>query len=266
MNRVYRYGCCLALALGLALPPFPAGAAAAGYFPWTCRKNPVTGGSQPSDPRHELQGEWISTFDPQRVLDLRGGSFSLQGTGGNLAGSVVETGPSLAFTDREGNACSVLWQLLGDGRLAINSGEDLYHRRGEPAVPTVVVRQYGSEDCRFTVTIPGRLPVEEVEDGVRIISMEKDAAMQILSGRPDVAPDKLARAICSELRGTDFRAVGDGKDAFMFTASPRGVDMLQYVAIENGQYLHISLMGNYASLMSYLRQVKVVPPADLIPR
>ncbi|MDO5538002.1 MAG: hypothetical protein Q4F72_10795 [Desulfovibrionaceae bacterium] len=251
--------------LACLLLPAPADAAP-NYFPWTCRKVPVTAGAEPSAPQADLQGEWISTFDPARVLDIRDKTFSLQGTGGNLKGSAVETGPSLLLTDQHGTDCSVIWQLLGDGRLSINSGEDLFHRRGEPAVPITSVRQFGSPDCRFTVTLPGVLPVEEIENGVRIWSMEKDAAMMILSGTDDAEPEKFASAICRQLDGRDFKAVDEEKKAFTFTATVHGIPMLQYVAKEEHQYLHVSLMGQYNKLMSYLRTVKMVPMEDLVPR
>ena len=142
-------------------------------FPWTCRslpKKPADGPLmtfRPVVPHRELQGEWISSLEPRRLLDIREEHFSLQGTGRNLKGTIQEEGPQLTLTLEDGTQCRVHWQLLGDGRLALNSGQDLLHRRGEPALPTTTVRTFGNEQCRFTVTLPGVLPMEEAEDGVR---------------------------------------------------------------------------------------------------
>ncbi len=260
--RLFLRAACLIVAASTICLLLPESATAAGYFPWTCRQEAVTGGAAAGDSQMDLRGEWISSFDPKRVLDIRERRFSLQGTGGNLAGPLVEHGPSLILTDREGNTCIVLWQLLGDGRLAINSGEDMYHRRGDPALPVITVRQYGSSDCRFTITLPERIPVEEVQDGVRVFSVEKDTAMQILSGKTTLDAEAFARAICDQLKGSDFRSSDDENNAFLFTATVRGIPMLQYIAMDKDQYLHVSLMGDYAKLMSYLKTVKIMPPRE----
>ena len=261
-----------ALLLGL-VALHPAGEARARDlpFPWACREE--AGQAPLLAPNGELQGEWISSFEPARVLDIIQDRFSLQGTGNNLRGSVAEAGPELVFTLDGGQSCRVLWQLLGDGRLGINSGQDLMHRRGEPAIPVTTVRQYGNRDCRFTLALPGVLPVEEIEDGVRVSTVEKDAAMQVLSGTTDKSCREFAEAVASQLGSEDFRAMesllqetvdGDGQspgenETYVFTATVRGIPIMQYIACQRNQYLHVSLMGQYNKLVSYLRQVKIVP-------
>ena len=231
----------------------------ADLFPWTCRQKTMT--SMRTQPDKELEGEWISSLEPSRVLDIRDGRFSLQGTGRNLRGTVTQEGPELVFTLDDQLSCRVIWQLLGDGRLAINSGQDLLHRRGEPAIPTTSVRQFGHKDCRFTVTVPSVLPMEETEDGVRIMSIEKDAAMQILSGVTDKSCHDFAKAIATALGSTDFQAVDKDANAYTFTATVRGIPMMQYIVMEGKQYLHVSLMGQYNKLVSYLKYVHIVDTA-----
>ncbi|HIW01617.1 MAG TPA: hypothetical protein H9894_10605 [Candidatus Desulfovibrio intestinipullorum] len=237
-------------------------------FPWTCRslpKAPADGPLmtfRPVVPHRELQGEWISSLEPRRLLDIREEHFSLQGTGRNLRGTIQEEGPQLTLTLEDGTQCRVHWQLLGDGRLALNSGQDLLHRRGEPALPTTTVRTFGNEQCRFTVTLPGVLPMEEAEDGVRIYSVERDAAMQILSGVTSKSAHDFAKAIATQLGSTDFKPVDNEQNAYTFTATVHNIPILQYIVKEGKQYLHISLMGQYNKLVSYLKYVKIVPPKD----
>lgn len=233
---------------------------AADLFPWTCRARTMA--SPPTQPDKELDGEWISSLEPSRVLDIRDGRFSLQGTGRNLRGTVTQEGPELVFTLEDQLSCRVMWQLLGDGRLAINSGLDLMHRRGEPAIPTTTVRQFGHKDCRFTVTVPSVLPMVETEDGVRIMTPEKDAAMQILSGVTDKSCHDFARAIATALGSTDLQAADSDANAYTFTATVRGIPMMQYIVMEGKQYLHVSLMGQYNKLVSYLKYVKIVNPSE----
>ncbi len=276
MSLKARFRALLLPALILGLAPFcpPDGAGAHDLaFPWTCRE---AGSSTPLvAPNHELQGEWISSFEPTRVLDIAQDRFSLQGTGNNLRGSVAESGPELVFTLEGNQSCRVLWQLLGDGRLGINSGQDLLHRRGEPAIPVTTVRQYGNSACRFTVAVPSVLPVEEIEDGVRVSTVERDGAMQILSGVTDKSCRQFAEAVASQLGSEDFRAMESllqeqaggnaqnrtGEDeTYVFTATVRGIPIMQYIACQRNQYLHVSLMGQYNKLVSYLKQVKIVDP------
>ncbi len=237
-------------------------------FPWTCRiqsqgtaEGPLMT-FKPVVPNKELQGEWISSLAPERLLDIRESHFALQGTGRNLKGSIQEEGPQLALTLEDGTQCRVHWQLLGDGRLALNSGQDLLHRRGEPALPTTSVRTFGNEQCRFTVTLPGVLPMEETEDGVRIYSVERDAAMQILSGVTSKSAHDFAKAIATQLGSTDFKPVDNEQNAYTFTATVHNIPILQYIVKEGKQYLHISLMGQYNKLVSYLKYVKIVPQKD----
>ena len=237
-------------------------------FPWTCRslpKAPADGPLmtfRPVVPHRELQGEWISSLEPRRLLDIREEHFSLQGTGRNLKGTIQEEGPQLTLTLEDGTQCRVHWQLLGDGRLALNSGQDLLHRRGEPALPTTTVRTFGNEQCRFTVTLPGVLPMEEAEDGVRIYSVERDAAMQILSGVTSKSAHDFAKAIATQLGSTDFKPVDNEQNAYTFTATVHNIPILQYIVKEGKQYLHISLMGQYNKLVSYLKYVKIVPQKE----
>ena len=228
-------------------------------FPWTCRTKTLQ--AKKARPESALQGEWLSSIDPARVLDIREDRFSLQGTGRNLKGSVAQEGPELVFTLEDRTSCRVMWQLLGDGRLAVNSGQDLMHRRGEPAIPATTVRQFGNSECRFTVTVPSVLPMEETEDGVRIMSIERDAVMQILSGTTDRNCHDFAKAIAAALGSTDFKAVGDEGNAYTFTAEVRGVPVMQYIVMEGRQYLHISLMGQYNKLVAYLKSVMIVDSA-----
>lgn len=256
VSSLLRPALCLALLTGLLLPE---AALADNYFPWTCRKTPVTAGKTPGMPQGDLQGEWISSFDPGRVLDIREQDFALQGTGGNLSGSIQEAGPSLLLTDQHGTQCVVLWQLLGDGRLSLNSGEDLFHRRGDPAVPSTTVRQYGNPECRFTISLPSKLPVKEIENGVQIFTIEKDGAMMILSGRDKAPAEKFARGICTTLQGKDFTTVDEDKTSFTFSAVAGGVPMDLYVTKHGEQYLQISLMGAYNKLLAYLKTITMVP-------
>ena len=228
-------------------------------FPWTCRTKTLQ--TKKARPESSLQGEWLSSIDPSRVLDIREDRFSLQGTGRNLRGSIAQEGPELVFTLEDKTSCRVMWQLLGDGRLAMNSGQDLMHRRGEPAIPATTVRQFGNKECRFTVTVPSVLPMEETEDGVRIMSIERDAAMQILSGTTDKSCHDFAKAVATALGSTDFKAVEDEANAYTFTAEVRGVPVMQYIVMEGRQYLHISLMGQYNKLVAYLKGVKIVKNA-----
>ena len=225
------------------------------HFPWTCRAKTMQ--AQKTSPEKGLQGLWISSHDPARMLDIREDRFSLQGTGRNLKGSVAQEGPELVFTLEDKTSCRVMWQLLGDGRLAVNSGLDLMHRQGEPAIPATTVRTFGNSECRFTVAIPSVLPMEETEDGVRIMSVERDAAMQILSGTTDKSCRDFARAIATALGSTDLKAVDNETNAYTFTATVRGIPVMQYIAMEGRQYLHISLMGQYNKLVAYLKNVKI---------
>lgn len=232
-------------------------------FPWTGRAAPLAKDATEQTPEKDIQGEWISSKDEKRVLDIREDRFSLQGTGENLRGRVVQVGPELLFT-REGgsgggaSSCLVLWQALGDGRLSLNGGEDILHRRGDPAIPPTRVAVYGSPHCRFSVTLPSILPVEEVEEGVRVSTVERDAAMQILSGTTELSAHDFAKAVADRLGSTDLFTVDGNDNAWAFTCTVRGVPTMQYVIKEGEQYLYVSLMGDFGKLAGYLRHVKIV--------
>ncbi len=249
----------LCLSLALFFPPGPLSAEEA-VFPWICRKEPESPATPAQTPRKELRGEWISSLEPSRVLDIREGNFSLQGTGRNLAGTVSESEPWLILQPEGGSPCVLLWQLLGDGRLSFNSGEDLFHRRGEPAVPTTTVRRFGSPDCPFTVTVPSVLPLEEIEDGVRIYTVERDGAMQILSGTTDKSVRDFVQSLVRGMGASDYREVSAEDRGMTFSVTVQGVPMLQHVIKDERQYLHISLMGDYSGLVGYLRHVRILPP------
>ncbi len=228
-------------------------------FPWSDKEKPVIADGKKTAPQPELQGEWKSVLDSNRLLTITNDTFSLKDQSGSMDGTLLESGPNLFFREKNGTACIVLWQLLGDGRLSINSGEELFHRPTDPAIPTVTTRQYGSADCRFTVSVPSKLPVEEIDDGVRISSMEKDASMLILSGKSKGTAEKMAKDMCKQLSGHDFAAVGDDKNTYTFLATHNGTEIIQYVTKQDEQYLLITLMGNYPKLVSYLKSVHIVP-------
>ncbi len=227
-------------------------------FPWSDKEKPVVAGGKKTAPQQELQGEWRSVLDRNRTLTIYNDTFSLKDQSGSIEGTLLESGPNLFFREKSGTGCIVIWQLLGDGRLSINSGEELFHRPDEPAIPAVTTRQYGSQDCRFTVSVPSKLPVEEIDDGVRISSMEKDASMLILSGKSKGSAEKMAKDMCQQLSGHDFAAVGDDKNTYTFMATHNGTEIIQYVTKQDEKYLLITLMGNYPKLISYLKSVHIV--------
>ncbi len=227
-------------------------------FPWSDKEKPVLADGKKTAPQPELQGEWRSVLDSSRLLTITSDTFSLKDQSGSMEGTLLESGPNLFFREKGGTGCIVLWQLLGDGRLSINSGEELFHRPTDPAIPTVTTRQYGSPDCRFTVSVPSRLPVEEIDDGVRISSMEKDASMLILSGKSKATAEKMAKDMCQQLSGHDFAAAGDDKNTYTFMATHNGTEIIQYVTKQDEQYLLITLMGYYPKLISYLKSVHIV--------
>lgn len=260
MSTLKNAAAAISLLFSLLLP-FPSlSLAQDASFPWTDKEKLVMPGKKAVPPQKDLQGEWKSVLDAQRTLNITNDAFVLADQSGKIAGSILESGANLIFREQGGSSCIVLWQLLGDGRLSLNSGEEIFHRPDKPAVPTTVTRQFGSQDCRFTVTIPSQLPMEEIEDGVRISSLEKDAAMLIISGKSDDTARKMAESMCKKLNGHDLTAVDGDTNAYTFAASISGAEVLQHIAKQDKQYILITLMGQYPKLVSYIKTVRIVKP------
>lgn len=216
------------------------------------------GGSAGTDLAAGLQGTWLCApaFGHCR-LRLDGRSFAYEGTGGRSRGAAAQDGPYLLLETDTGERLDVIWQMLGDGRLSINGGEAILHREGRSPTPTGGVREFGNRACRFRLTAPADATIEEIEDGVRMFTLDRDAGLQIVSGETDLAAREFSMALAKAMGASTPREEEDGSWSFA-RREEDGSYLHARVQCRKDVYIAIFLTGDVSKLAWVAGTVRVV--------
>lgn len=208
----------------------------------------------------ELADTWLCVPGGGRCrLEMGDGRFAYDDAMGKARGAMRREGALLRLIPDDGSPeLVVFWQLLGDGRLAINGGERILHREGRSPTPISGEREFGHRTCRFTIELPADATVEEIEDGVRVYTFERDAGVQVVSGQTKLSAREFALLMAMDLGGKP-QEEKDGSWSLV-TETREGIPLYARVSVADEAFITFVITGDPSKVAWVARSVRVLRP------